>query len=534
MPRVKSKPRIIMHTDTSAVAPSTRLVQINPSKHSAQNSLFGFILLDLDVYGRYIVEAVLTAGAPGALYSLLALLPPPPNSCRTMLVQTHTHAPNRRTRTIAICHHLQPRLEKIKCSRSLTDIHSSGALAPSPLCNCALYDEEGLLVHVGQVYESLPESMHMRGANHMHYQALVSHICDRLRSDANDRTPEFPTYSSYRDNAHSYNITPISMAPTTAMMATPATSIMITPISAVLPVSPVNMRFRLPMTRGQDALGEGTGAGARRAKGSWGQGGSGMLGIEAEEEKDARTEIGSPEMAMGEGDVYGAHSMSDLRLPPVRSFLPSAPVYPQSGTAAQQTRRATRARAVSQDILLYRPAGVTPAPAELARNNPCDQLPPIPNVIPPRQATFYGVQNIPVANGSGQFTTLGAPGMRPIPSHPVYPPAGIAPLIAGYQGLPHGGFTAPIERGNKMFQWMETQHAKERADVVVKDGELTLAEHSELEKRVSLTRCPMRAAGMVAIRQTAVRAESGCEPSAACMRLLSVASMSKTYISAPD
>ncbi|KAF8595236.1 hypothetical protein BDV93DRAFT_576123 [Ceratobasidium sp. AG-I] len=369
---------------------------------------------DLDAYGRYIVEAVLTAGAPGALYSLLALLPPPPNSCGTTLAQTHTHAPNRRTRAIAIRRHLQPQLEKIKRSRSLTDIHSSGALAPSPLRNCALYDEEGL----------------------------------------------------------------------------------------------------------PNTFGEGTGAGVKvpkseerramegwKVKGSWGQGGSGMLGIETEEE-DARTEIGSPEMAMGEGDLYAAH-MSDLHLPLARSSLPSALVYPPSGAAAQQTRRAMRAGVVSQDVLLYGPAGVTPAPAELARNNACNKLPPIPNVIPPRQATFYGIQNIPLADGSGRFATLGVPGMRPIPSRPVYPPAGIAPLIAGYQGLPHGGLTAPIERGDEMLQWKETQRAKECADVVVKDRELTVAERVKMEKRVC--------------NWTAVRAESGCEPGAACMRLLSAA-----------
>ncbi|KAF8594495.1 hypothetical protein BDV93DRAFT_165840 [Ceratobasidium sp. AG-I] len=193
----------------------------------------------------------------------------------------------------------------------------------------------------------------------------------------------------------SYNGTPISMAPTTAVMATPTTLIKITPISAISPISPVNARFRLPMTHGQDTFGEGTGAEARvvvpeskerrtmegwRVEGSWGQGGSGILGIEAEE--DARTEIWSPKMAMGEGDVYGVHSMSDLRLPPARSFLPSAPVYPPSGAAVQQIHRAMRVGAASQDVLLYGPAGVTPAPAELARHSACDKLPPIPNVIP--------------------------------------------------------------------------------------------------------------------------------------------------------
>ncbi|KAF8606177.1 hypothetical protein BDV93DRAFT_362720 [Ceratobasidium sp. AG-I] len=393
-------------------------------------------------------------------------------------------------------------------SHSLTDIHSSGALAPSPLRNCALYDEAGLPIHVGQVYESLPESMHMPGVNPIHYQApqrsypvsATGYVPTptTARQNSLHTPPTVTTRNAYMSTpSSSYNGTPINMTPATAVMATPATSIMITPASAISPVSPVNARFRLPMTHGQNAFGEGTGAGVRvpeseerramegwKVEGSWGQGGSGMLGIETEEEEDARTEIGSPEM--GEGDVYAAH-MSDLRLPLARSSLPSAPVYPPSGAAAQQTRRAMRAGAVSQDVLLYGPAGVTPAPAELARNNACDKLPPIPSVIPSRQATFYGIQNIPLADGSSRFATLGAPGMRPIPSRPVYPPAGIAPLIAGYQGLPHGGLTAPIERGDEMLQWKETQRAKERADVVVKDGELTVAERVEMEKRVSMS-----------------------------------------------
>ncbi|KAF8593943.1 hypothetical protein BDV93DRAFT_516172 [Ceratobasidium sp. AG-I] len=157
--------------------------------------------------------------------------------------------------------------------------------------------------------------------------------------------------------------------------------------------------------------------------GSWGgQGGSGMLGIEAKEEDArirstgiphqfskrpalnwcripvlptqhpyARTEIGSPKMAMGEGDVYGTHSMSDLHLPPARSFLPSALVFPPSGAAAQQTHCAMHVGAVSQDLLLYRLAIVTPAPAELAHNNTYNKLLPILSVISPRQAVLFGI-----------------------------------------------------------------------------------------------------------------------------------------------
>ncbi|KAG8685310.1 hypothetical protein FRC09_014836, partial [Ceratobasidium sp. 395] len=72
----------------------------------------------------------------------------------------------------------------------------------------------------------------------------------------------------------------------------------------------------------------------------------------------------------------------------------------------------------------------------------------------------------------------------PVSLRPVYPPAGIAPLIVNHQGLPHGGLTAPIECSNEFNEWKEQQRAKERADVVMKDGELSQAEKIEMEKRV--------------------------------------------------
>ncbi|KAG9122872.1 hypothetical protein FRC07_000566 [Ceratobasidium sp. 392] len=197
-----------------------------------------------------------------------------------------------------------------------------------------------------------------------------------------------------------------------------------------------------------------------------------MAGIEDDvEDADIRTEIGSPEMGMEAPE-------EELRLPPICT-LPPLPSYgpgPEIMSFAEQTRLAMRGggAGISRDVLLYGPAGVTPAPAELARNNVRDKLPPIPSHVPPRQATFFGVQNMPVADGSRRFATICAPlrGGIPVPvsSRPVYPPAGIAPLIAGHLGLPHGGLTAPIERGDEVTEWKDQQRAKERANVVVKDG----------------------------------------------------------------
>ncbi|KAF8594514.1 hypothetical protein BDV93DRAFT_565337 [Ceratobasidium sp. AG-I] len=268
-------------------------------------------------------------------------------------------------------------------------------------------------------------------------------------------------------------------------MAMPSTSIMITPASAISPVSPINAHFRLPMTHGQTASGEGTGARARvvmpeskerRALeeagwkvegGNWGgQGGSRMMGIEMEmeDEEDARTEVGSTEMRMsGEGDVYVAHAMLDLRLPLVRGFLPLAPMYPPSGVAAQQTCRAMRAGTVSQDGLLCGPASITPAPAELAQNNACGKLSPVPSVIPPRQATFFGIQNIPS------------------PMAQVDSPLSVQPACALFPLAP--STLLPESRCLlRVTKWKETQRAKEHADVVVKDGELAVAERIEMEK----------------------------------------------------
>ncbi|KAG9125203.1 hypothetical protein FRC07_008584 [Ceratobasidium sp. 392] len=230
---------------------------------------------------------------------------------------------------------------------------------------------------------------------------------------------------------------------------TPVTSVMVTPASAVtiLPVSPIRTHFGFPMTQMPTNVVPGEGTIMAKPE------------VEMEddvEDADIRTEIGSPDIGI---DAPGA----EPRLPPIRS-LPPLPSYgpgPETMSVAKQTRLAMcGGSGISRNVLLYKAAG----------------LPPILSHIPPRQATFFGVQSVPVADGSGHFATICAPPRTgvpiPVSSHPVYPPAGVAPLIAGCQGLPHGGLTAPIKHGDELAEWKEQQRAKERADVVVKDGEL--------------------------------------------------------------
>ncbi|CAE7101634.1 unnamed protein product [Rhizoctonia solani] len=227
-------------------------------------------------------------------------------------------------------------------------------------------------------------------------------------------------------------------------------------------ISPVRERafFGRPMTHGQHAFGEATsGTAARSHEG---------------EDDDAKTEIGSPEEDM-DHEGPGGGGGPGIRLPPIHTLPPMAqPIY-------------TGPTTISQDVLLYGPAGVTPAPAELQRNNVHDKLPPVPAFAPPRQATFFGIQTIPVADGNNRFATMCAPGVRSIPatsSRPAYPGAGLATLVAGHQALPHGGLTAPIERGDEVSEWKERQRAKERAAIVVKDGDLLPEERAEMEKRI--------------------------------------------------
>ncbi|KAG8705171.1 alpha-tubulin [Ceratobasidium sp. 394] len=349
-------------------------------------------------------------------------------------------------------------------SRSLTDIHSSSALAPSPLRNCAAYDESGVPVpvsaRVGSVYEPL-EAVPVPGMHTTQSMIYPATTPYPIQTPSNARQGYLQTPPTITTRAlHSPVVTPV-----TAIMVTPASA------STISPVSPIRARFGFPMTHAPPiaAFGEGTGL-ARDPE----------MDMEDDiEDADVRTEVGSLEIGEEE----------ELRLPPIRT-LP--PIQPYGESMVEQTRRAMRGgNAVSRDVMLYGPAGVTPAPTELARNNVCDKLPLVPSHIPPCQATFFGVQSVPVADGSGRFATICAPPRAgvpvPVSTRPVYPPAGIAPLIAGHQGLPHGGLTAPIERGDEVTEWKEQQRAKERADIVVKDGELSQAERLEMEKRVSMS-----------------------------------------------
>ncbi|KAF8593928.1 hypothetical protein BDV93DRAFT_581642, partial [Ceratobasidium sp. AG-I] len=207
-------------------------------------------------------------------------------------------------------------------SRSLNDIHSSGALSPSPLRNCVLYNEAGLPIHVGQPLISgvgvSPESMHMPGVNQMHHQApqcsyplsVTRYIPTptTARQNSLHTPPTATTCSAYMSTPwSSHNGPPISMTPATAVMATPATSIMISTASAISPISSTNTRFQSPY----DPWAECLWGGDRRWKpelsyprseerrvmeevgweveGSCGQGGNGVLGMETEDEDDTRT-----------------------------------------------------------------------------------------------------------------------------------------------------------------------------------------------------------------------------------------------------
>ncbi|EUC52746.1 hypothetical protein RSOL_560180, partial [Rhizoctonia solani AG-3 Rhs1AP] len=107
-----------------------------------------------------------------------------------------------------------------------------------------------------------------------------------------------------------------------------------------------------PMTHGQSALGEAT-SGARSHEG---------------EDDDTRIDIGSPEEDMDHGGL-GVGGGPGIRLPPIHTLPPMAPIY-------------TGPTTIPQDILLYGPAGVTPAPAKLLRNNVHDKLPLVPAFAP--------------------------------------------------------------------------------------------------------------------------------------------------------
>ncbi|KAG9120924.1 hypothetical protein FRC07_003338 [Ceratobasidium sp. 392] len=274
-------------------------------------------------------------------------------------------------------------------SRSLTDIHASSALAPSPLRNCAAFDEAGA---------PLPPSW------------LVS---DQLQ--VYEFSEAVPRPSMQTSQFYHY--------PTT------------TPYPIQTPATACQGYLQTPPT--VTTAPEG--------------------GIEDDvEDAYVRTEMGSPNMGI---DAPG----TELQFPPIRT-LPPLPSYgsgPKAMLVAEQTRLAMcgGGTGISRNVLLYGPAGVTPAPAKLACNNARNKLPPILSHVPPRQATFLGVQSVPVAGAWGRFATTCAPPRAGVPvpvlSRPVYPPAGIVPLVAGHQGLPRGGRTTPIENGDELAECKE-------------------------------------------------------------------------------
>ncbi|KAG8715552.1 hypothetical protein FRC08_010466 [Ceratobasidium sp. 394] len=195
------------------------------------------------------------------------------------------------------CSIRRPKHSKIQHSRSLTDIHTSSALAPSPLRNCAAYDEVGALVpvsaRVGPVYEPLEAVPRpgMHTSPSMVYPATTPYPIQTPLTARQGYLQTPPTITTRA--LHSPVVTPI-------------TSIMVTRTcgSAISPVSPIRARFGFPMTHAPPiaAFGEGT----RLARDPE---------IEMEdgiEDADVHTEIGSPEIGEEE----------ELRLPPIRTLPP--------------------------------------------------------------------------------------------------------------------------------------------------------------------------------------------------------------------
>ncbi|QRV73904.1 hypothetical protein RhiJN_01918 [Ceratobasidium sp. AG-Ba] len=167
---------------------------------------------------------------------------------------------------------------------------------------------------------------------------------------------------------------------------------MVTPASAIPPISPIQTRFMVPVTHSPTTPGE-----AREQE---------MGG----DDDDTKTEIGSPKTELADE--------SHVTLPPIRTLPP--PIVTRDYIQPTISRDALQTSAVPRGISLYGPIGVTPAPAELARALPQDKTPILATQIPGRQPTFFGIQNMPVADGSGRFATMCAP---PTPSSPRRPGA---------------------------------------------------------------------------------------------------------------
>ncbi|KAG9080009.1 hypothetical protein FRC06_007185, partial [Ceratobasidium sp. 370] len=340
---------------------------------------------------------------------------------------------------------------------------TSGALAPLPLRNHSAYADADVPVPLSA---RVDQCMSLCGTGYSG------------RYPTNLATPTCPSAIQTLSTAcQGYLYTPPTITtrslhtPSSHLntaMNTPTTAILVTPASAISPVSPIRSHFQLPMTHTPTgSAGEGVRVARSKRK------------MECDQTRRTRAP-GSARPSLG------------WMTTPSSASCRSAPCPCPCLLVLLRGRPGVRCKATSRRMwLLYGPAGVTLAPAELARDNACDKLPQVPSHVPPHQQTFYGIQSMrmPVMDVSGRFATICAPGMRPVlvPSRPMYPLAGLAPLVAGHQGLPHGGLTAPIERGDEVQEWKDLQCAKERADVVVKDGELTAAERIEMEQRVSMS-----------------------------------------------
>ncbi|KAF8598836.1 hypothetical protein BDV93DRAFT_560989 [Ceratobasidium sp. AG-I] len=98
----------------------------------------------------------------------------------------------------------------------------------------------------------------------------------------------------------------------------------------------------------------------------------------------------------------------------------------------------------------------------IAPANAISPILPYSECHPDSPSHLHGIQNPPLANGSGRFVTLGATSMRPIPSRPVHPPPGshrssratrdcpmvvpLPPLRAAMNSLPKARSPAQVTR----------------------------------------------------------------------------------------
>ncbi|CAE6457067.1 unnamed protein product, partial [Rhizoctonia solani] len=313
-------------------------------------------------------------------------------SCASCATGSNARCATRRSTVSVRWHNTHPRSKhpytwchptpNLQRTHSLTDIH-----APSPFRQSATL---GNASAGQQVYKSL-ESAHLPGTYPYPNQPVQT-----------PSTIKPHVLRSIMATLSSRSSTPASVTPTTIHPS----RILVTPASAIAPISLF-------------AFGDATcGTAARSHEG---------------EDDDAKTEIGSPEEDMDHGGPGGGGGLG-IRLPPIQTLPPMAPISPlfqprfpkASCSFASNEQLELHAHSLGgphlavlsslldglavldQRVPLQHYVGssaisvrrIRAALAKLQRNNDHDKLPPVPAFAPPCQATFFGIQNITVADGN--------------------------------------------------------------------------------------------------------------------------------------